>query len=118
MEVNGENPISPQDPTIQQGPRFGLFGVDGMCWEPHIQNLVTGLRMGTSPYPVDFSLFEKRQSQRRHHTGQSSRAGLNEAPLWATLSMWAMYNVCCKIFSSLPPWLPHRAWILDLRSLT
>ena len=36
MEENGGNPISQQALTIQQGPRFGLFGV-----EAHVLNLVT-----------------------------------------------------------------------------
>lgn len=29
MEENGENPISQQAATIQPGPGFGLFGVEG-----------------------------------------------------------------------------------------
>lgn len=48
MEVNGENPISPQDPTIQQGPGFGLFGVEGNVLGIPYPELGAGLQMGTS----------------------------------------------------------------------
>lgn len=123
MEENGGNPISQQALTIQQGPRFGLFGVEGhVLGTPHPE---FGDRAsdGHFPCPVDLSLFEKRQSQRRQHTVQASCPGLKEAPSWAALSMWAIYNaicnnVCCKIFSSLALWLPHRSWTLDIGSLT